>query len=228
MSRVLALVEGHTESAFVKEVLAPVLASGGVFLSATLLGKGGIRSYQAVRGDILAALKQDSSRFCTTMIDYYGLPKDWPGAPRTARREPRHPIESVEQAIADDIQRELGSSFDPKRFFPYLQKHEFEALLFSDPQVLAEIIDQAGNAAALQNIVNEAGAPEEIDDTPDGAPSKRLIRLSPGYQKVLSGARAATRIGIDRICECCPHFARWVSWLRGLATVDRGGTGLGV
>ena len=85
MSRVLALVEGQTEQAFVRDVLAPELGNRGVFISATLIGKpghkGGIRSYESVQRDILAALKQDIGRSCTTMFDYYGLQADWPGVP---------------------------------------------------------------------------------------------------------------------------------------------------
>ena len=92
MSRVVAIVEGYTEQAFCREVLAPALGAKGVSLEAQLVGKpghkGGVRSWESARRDILNALKQQPDRACTTMVDYYGLPGDWPGVRQAKRNRP--------------------------------------------------------------------------------------------------------------------------------------------
>jgi len=120
MSRVLVLAEGRTEQAFVVKVLAPELGTLGIHLSAVLIGKpghkGGIRSYQRVRKDILSALKQDPETFCTTMFDYYGLPQDWPGVAEAKSHPPRDAVSRIESAIVDDIHEQMGGPLHPPRF----------------------------------------------------------------------------------------------------------------
>jgi hypothetical protein len=91
MARLFIHVEGETEETFVNEALAPHLYRFGYQkISARLLGnsrnrgrRGGIRGWPSVREDILSHLKEDSTCFATTMVDYYALPKEgqkaWPG-----------------------------------------------------------------------------------------------------------------------------------------------------
>jgi hypothetical protein len=225
MSRVLALVEGQTEQAFVKQVLAPELSARGVFLTAALIGKpgrkGGIRPYEIVRGDILRLLKQDRQQFCTTMLDYYGLPAGWPGK-AGGRGSPSSLAEHIEQAMRDDVAAAMGEGFAPTRFIPYIQMHEFEALLFSDPGVLAGVLDVPGLAETLQGIIAQCGEPERIDDSPEGAPSKRISQHSRRYNKVVHGTIAAQRIGLTRMRDRCPHFAAWLGGLGHLGSAAPG------
>ena len=61
-----------------------------------------------------------------------------------------------------------------------------------------------------------AATPEEIDDSPDTAPSKRIQALIPGYRKPLSGTLAARAIGLPRIRSACPHFSDWLDRLENL------------
>jgi hypothetical protein len=220
MSRVLALVEGQTEQAFVKQLLAPELSARNVFVTAALIGKpghkGGIRPYEVLRGDILKVLKQDQRQFCTTMFDYYGLPAAWPGK-GDRPGSPSSLAESIEHAMRDDIACAMGEGFVPARFIPYIQMHEFEALLFSDPGALASVLDPSGLTAVLEKIVEQCGDPERIDDNPEGAPSKRIIQHSHRYSKVVHGTIAAQRMGLAKMRDRCPHFADWVTRLEALA-----------
>ena len=82
-ARVIALVEGPTEEKFVRELLAPELGPGGVSIVATTYGRpriqGGVPAWKKVERELGALLKQDVRRHVTTMFDYYGLPRDWPG-----------------------------------------------------------------------------------------------------------------------------------------------------
>jgi len=219
--RVLAFVEGQTEEKFVREIVSPLLASRNVFIIATTPGPrrahGGVPSWGRAKRELLRYLKEDTGRFVTTMFDYYGLPSDWPGKDG-ARREERiaTQAETIEQAIHTDVCAELGESFDEARFLPYIQMHEFEALLFSDTKVLAEAVPPPNLQAHFDAIVQECGEPEGIDDDPETAPSKRICRLVPGYQKIVHGNNAAKRIGLATMRERCPHFAQWVGILEQL------------
>ena len=58
------------------------------------------------------------------------------------------------------------------RFIPYIEMHEFEALLFSDADILAEKIGI--NVSQIREILEEYNSPEEINDDPAKAPAKRL------------------------------------------------------
>ena len=216
--RVLAFVEGQTEEKFAREVVRPSLASRNVYISATTPGRsrahGGVPSWARAKSELLRYLKEDAGRFVTTMFDYYGLPSNWPGKKEARRkRQTSTKAEAIEQAIHADLCSTLGESFDGARFLPYIQMHEFEALLFSETRVLAESVSHPGLQARLDEIIEECGEPERIDDDPKTAPSKRICALVPRYQKVLHGIIAAKRIGLPTMRERCPHFAQWFKTL---------------
>ena len=71
------------------------------------------------------------------------------------------------------------------RFIPYIEMHEFEALLFSDADILAE---KTGiNIVEIKKVIEAYDNPEEINEDPEKAPSKRLEKLKTGYRKVGHG-----------------------------------------
>jgi len=219
--RVLALVEGQTEETFIREIVSPLLATGDVVISATTPGhrraQGGVQHWGCTKKELLRYLKEDTGRFVTTMFDYYRLPSDWPGRDEAKRKKLiSTKAEEIERAIHADVCGELGGSFDGARFLPYIQMHEFEALLFSSTGVLAEAVPPPNLQARLDAIVQECGEPEGIDDDPETAPSKRICALVPGYQKVVHGINAAKRIGLPMMRERCPHFAQWLEKLEQL------------
>jgi len=94
--------------------------------------------------------------------------------------------------------------------------HEFEALLFSQPEKIAESFTQPTILSALWQIRNNFPTPEEINDDPATAPSTRLQNLYPRYSKPFFGSLIASRIGVDLMLLNCKHFATWVSFLRSL------------
>lgn len=218
MNRVIAVVEGQTEQGFVREVLAPYLAVHGVSLTARLVGKpghkGGVGAYQRARRDILLLLRQESDTVVTTMFDFYGMPNSWPGR-QTAKAAPAaEKAAIVENAIRHDILQELGTSTSERRFYPYVQMHEFESLLFCDPATTCAVLRSAKSALSVQAIRDSFSTPEEINDDPNTAPSRRLERLFRAYRKRLHGLIAAQRIGIEKMLDQCPHFSVWVEKLR--------------
>ncbi len=222
MARLIVLVEGSTEEGFVNQVLASHLYMRGYeVVSARRLGlghhRGGIIGWPSARRDILRHLRQDRTWLVTTMVDYYGLPageaQGWPGRADANRLAFPQKAVGVQEAIRAEIAAEMGSSFDESRFLPFVVMHEFEGLLFSDCNRFAEAIYQPALAAALQAIRDQFATPEEIDESPQSAPSKRVEALVPGYEKPLLGTLAALEIGLERIRAECPHFRAWLEAL---------------
>ena len=229
MARLLVHVEGETEEKFVNELLAPHLQDRGfASVRARLLGnarlrahRGGIRPWSTARDDIVRHLKDDRECVATTMVDYYGLPDRgrgaWPGRGNAAAGAAAGKAAAVEAALADDVAGGMGTGFDRRRFVPHVTMHEFEALLFSDCERFGAGIDRPDLGPRLQEIRDAFANPEEVDDSPVAAPSKRIERLIPGYRKPLLGTLAALKIGLSRMRRHCPHFAGWLARLEARA-----------
>lgn len=113
-------------------------------------------------------------------------------------------VESLEQALTDVI--------NDRRFIPYIQLHEFEALLFSTNNGFEHYF-MAQQANETQSIVTRYKNPEEINSTPQGAPSKRILSIHEDYDKVIEGNLIALEIGIKAILSKCPRFKEWVDLL---------------
>jgi hypothetical protein len=212
------LVEGQTEEAFVRDVLFGHFYERGIVLQPTLVVtkrvksgghfKGGVVSYHQVRGDVRRLLGDTSAVVVTTMLDYYGLPNDFPGKnDHLSKKGCYERVAYVERAFAKEI--------DHPRFRPHLMLHEFEALLFTDPASFESLFG-AGCAQKLGQIRDQFGSPEEIDEGPETAPSKRLRDVFPRYQKPQHGPQAAQIIGLAKMRAACAHFDAWLTLLEGI------------
>ena len=221
-TRLYITVEGHAERKFADDLLRPHLAAFEIDLRSRLvvtnrkLGKrGGILDYASLAGDLARRMREDrqpEARF-TTMIDLYALPAEFPGWPAAQQtRTPESRVAALEAAWKQQVA-------DP-RFFPHIQLHEFEALLFCDLSQLRARI--AGSDRAIANLQAEVAGldPEHIDEGKTTAPSKRIIRHIPLYDrlKVRVGATAAAAIGLPTLRARCPHFAAWLRTLEALGT----------
>ena len=107
----------------------------------------------------------------------------------------------------------MGGGFNNQRFIPYIIMHEFEALLFSDPYNFAKGIGQEELADRFQEIKDSFPSPEEINDSPQTAPSKRVVNIIPRYEKPLMGTLAILEIGLETIRQECHFFDTWLSLL---------------
>ena len=222
---VYVVVEGVGERAFVKQVIAPYLAQSNVWVHAPLVGKpghkGGVRSFEAVRGDLLSLLKQNRPKrpvYVSMMFDYYGMPHNWPGRSHAAEKAHDHKASTVERAVAVAIAEAMDEGFDPKRFIPYTQMHEFEALLLADPdKLLHEFPGQEQDVRRLVESIARK-APEEINDNQATSPSHRIVSCFPGYAKRKASAApsVAGKIGMEQLRCKCPHFSQWIGRLEEL------------
>lgn len=225
MTRLLIHVEGPTEETFVNEVLAPHLyGCGYTKVGARLVGnarqrdrRGGIRAWSAVRKDILHHLKEDSGCISTTMVDFYALPQSgdraWPGRAQAAQLGFSEKSTSVENALLADICSEMNVGLEQCRFVPYVMMHEFEGLLFSDAEKLGQGIGRPDLSPRFKAIRDQFATPEEINDSPQTAPSKRILDFFPGYEKPLMGTLAVLEIGLNAIRQECPLFRGWLERL---------------
>jgi hypothetical protein len=225
MTRVHVVVEGPSEWSFVNNVLAPALWERQVYLNPIVLGvpgrKGGNTNYARVQKDILRQLKQDPTAYCSTMLDLYGLGKGFPGTPLPPNLTNLDKVTHIEQKVKKDIIAQAPDLRPDIRFIPYLQLHEYEGLLFSDPAAFAQGINQSNLANQFQSIREGFPTPEDIDDSPTTAPSKRVLQLCPFYRKVLNGTQAALAVGIETMRRECPHFREWVERLEALGVEQR-------
>jgi Domain of unknown function (DUF4276) len=225
MARLLIHVEGETEETFVNEVLSPHLVSAGYEnVGARIVGnarlrerRGGIKAWNVVRQDIIRHLKEDPGCFATTMVDYYALPqigdKAWPGRAQASNLPPAQKALHVEAQLEADVRQAMGNEFYPIRFIPFVIMHEFEALLFSDCAAFSKGIGRPDLQKNFQAVRDNFPTPEDINDSPITAPSKRVEAIIPSYQKPFLGTLAALEIGLARIRQECPHFEAWLAKL---------------
>ncbi len=208
------LCEGTTEQGFVTQALAPHLQAFDVFPRAEPLARG--RSGTVPFRVLYEAIKRDVGRsrnhqYVTTMIDLYGL-SQFPGVEKS-------PGESTLERVAR-IEAGMSQALPNNRFVPYIQVHEFEALVFVDLDELPSQFpdgEAEGAAARLRQQVG-ATAPEDINDGNLTAPSKRLIGEVPAYKylKSIAGPAIAASIGIAKLRAACPHLDAWIARLEGL------------
>jgi hypothetical protein len=222
MRRVLILVEGLTEERFVKDVLQSHLWRVGVHPEPKIATtkrvkrgrdfKGGITDFQKVDKDLRRLLGDTGASLVTTLIDYYGLPEDFPGKQTLTGGNPVERARHLERAWEAHYAAGL-------RFRAFFMVHEFEALLFADPSVLAATMNEPLRVRPLQAIRNSFPTPEDIDDNPATTPSARVSDLFPAYRKGLHGPLVTSRIGLDILRHECPHFHEWVDALETLGQV---------
>ncbi|MEE4355322.1 MAG: DUF4276 family protein, partial [Desulfococcaceae bacterium] len=160
-------------------------------------------------------LKQRADTFVTLFVDYYGIRNDWPGLDDAKKQTtPFRKANSINTATKMQVNHLFSSYNSEKRFIPYIAMHEFEAMLFSRPEILADQLQVP--PAKIKKILRECGEPENIDDNPHSAPSKRLENLSARFKKITTGIAIAEAAGLIKIRKQCPVFNHWLTEIEGL------------
>ena len=209
MKYVYIYCEGQTEESFVNDVLYPYFSRMDIYVTPiihktkrtpTKAFKGGVSKYAPIK-DELIKLCQDSNCIVTTMFDYYAMPED------TAFID--HQDIDIYKRI-DFIENAINEDIGYKNLLFNLVLHEFEALLFSEPQAFEHIASDRV-VRQLQAIRNSAETPEHINNSAETAPSKRIQNVVNGYSKVRQGIIVAKYIGIDKMMSECKHFSAWIN-----------------
>ncbi len=217
MKRIVIVCEGPTEQEFVRDVLQPYFLPKEIYIQSPLIKKsgGGIVPWNILKAQITSHLKEGES-FVTTFIDYYGIPDrfnypQWQNSKAIVDKSKR--IDFLEQAMMDGFDDNLK-----KRFIPYIQLHEFEGLLFNNLVSFESTFEsnEFNNKTDLEKILNNFPNPELINEHPDTAPSKRLMKLIKGYNKIVYGAILAENIGMHNLLQKSPRFNEWINKLENI------------
>lgn len=143
----------------------------------------------------------------TSLVDFYGF-----------RDKGGRTVQELETHLRDKVGNRISASWNETKVFPYVQRHEFEGLLFADVEAFGGLIDVPDESvAALRTVRVRFPTPEDINDDPDTAPSKRIVGAIPRYQKAVHGPQVAMAMGLAAIRAECPRFNEWVSRLESLS-----------
>ena len=213
MKRLYIVVEGQTEQEFVNTLLRPWFNSYGILNVTPVLiktskhGRGGHVNAEHLKNTVNGLLRETNDRnlLVTTFVDFFRIPDNMPGYDSAMQF-----ANSADQVAA--LEQELANVIHDWRFVPYIQRHEFEALVFSSNAGFEKYCseEQSNKTAA---IVDAFQNPEDINSSPETAPSKRLKELIPTYDKVILGNLLALEIGIESIMARCPRFSAWLKLL---------------
>jgi hypothetical protein len=212
MPRLIFIVEGDSEQRFINEHLVSYLALKypGVPMHAQKITtnrkknvKGGNVNYELLKNEIKRTFAQGGVMI-TTFLDFFRLPTDYPGYTQDVKQ-----IDQIEDAIRTDC----NSIIPPTSFLPYIQKHEFETLMFANAAGFSSVVDTA-ELNEILNVLKQFSTPEDINGSPETAPSKRLLSIFK-YKKVADSALVLKDVDIDLLRRRCPRFNEWVARLEG-------------
>jgi hypothetical protein len=216
IKRIHVLVEGQTEETFSNGILAARLARYDIYLHATRVTtrrrggqrvyRGGVTQYGKIRKDLHNLCRDSDVVAITTMLDFYGYPEDAPGRATLPEGDCYSQVHHLEEQMSMDIQ--------DYRLIPNLLLHEFEALLFSSPEIFLYCFSDKEKVKKLIEVRDAYGTPEKINR--NMPPSIQIKEIYHEYEKVLHGNLLALEIGLDAMRGCCPHFNEWLIKLEGL------------
>jgi len=210
MRGVYIICEGHTEKEFVNSVLRPYFNNYQIYdvrpilMSTGKSQKGGDIKFDRLKLNIETLLKHNNDIIVSTLIDFYKLKSDFP------KYELALKINNKIKRV-DFLENSLAEVINNHRFNPYIQLHEFEALVFSSIGGFASI--GTVNFKLLNKTFNSYPNPEDINENPLTSPSNRLKEIIQGYDKINHGIMIIRETGIKTIINKCPRFSKWVETL---------------
>lgn len=210
MKRIYVYCEGQTEEAFVKRLLYPYFIAKDIYVIPIIcrtkegpqgIHKGGIVNYNKVVKEVKRYCTQHPNETVTSFIDYYGL-----------NNLPQIVVSSNKYNLIENLESNFSNDVGCTNFIPYISLHEFESLLFSDPEQFNYL--SANAVIKFNEILAEfENNPEFVNNGKDTAPSKRILKEISNYGKILDGNRIAEHISLEGIRTRCCHFSRWIEKL---------------
>lgn len=205
-------VEGYSEQKFCNGLLRDYvyqrtqndIYATPVLTNSKLRTRGGNVNWAKLKFQIETKLKQNPAQIQTMMFDLYALDSSFPGY--------NNALKGLEKAA--QIEQAIAKELNTPNFIPYIQVHEFETLLFSNPQIMNQKLRlNSGKDLDFEAELVGLNNPEELNDGQATAPSKRILKQYRGYEKVDDGFLLAQEIGIEQMRQSCPHFNEWVTKL---------------
>jgi hypothetical protein len=217
MKRLVFIVEGETEEAFVNTIIQPYLQQNGFYNPVQCFKvkhtQGGMHKYSYVHKDVLNTIYEHNV-IVTTMFDLYALPHSFPGF-----EEAQNIKDHMERTLFLEAKMKESLERDQKRVFnnyiPYIQLHEFEALVFSSTDGFKALFENDEmNYKGICEVIDTFSNPEDINESPETSPSKRMQKLIKGYNKVAHGISLIKCTGIEVVLDRCPHFREWIEKIK--------------
>lgn len=214
MKNLFIICEGPTEQEFCEAVLKDYLSNVELRTPLIKHSGGGVVPWPTLLNQIIHHLNENDA-YVSTFIDYYGIKDDfrypsWEEGKKIVNKEDR--MIFLEQAMKNQISENVRY-----RYIPHLQLHEFETLLFCDINVFRNWFEasELSHLNDLQDaLIKFNYRPEEINNSTKTAPSKRILKAIPSYDKVIAGNCLAMDIRLEKMLEMCPHFRKWIDELK--------------
>jgi hypothetical protein len=212
MIRVAISVEGQTEDEFCKQVLAPYFRNFNIELVSIIITtkrkkcgtkhKGGCINLDRIQNELTKILPNFD--YVTTFYDLYGF-------------------DIEDSYTAEELENKISKLFtNSRKLIPYIQKYEFETLLFSEPSYYEDYFSDCNAKTEIEDIINSCGGVENINNSRETAPSKRIDKFfdkyNEQYDKVFHGASIADDIGLNVILEKCTRFKNWINTIVNLTS----------
>ncbi|NUO01443.1 MAG: DUF4276 family protein [Saprospiraceae bacterium] len=183
--------------------------------------RGGLDKVDHLIKDIklwLLESQDQSDCWVTTMVDLYAFPylqkPEWVNG-FEGQPDGLHKVLFLEARLLNEFP-------EFPRFIPYVQLHEYEALLLTDTSRIHDAFADHYPANSLELLNGDIRnlAPEDVNQGQHSAPSKRIIKYYPEYEdnKPVWGSLIAQEIGIEPMRRACPHFDAWISRLEALGS----------
>jgi hypothetical protein len=223
MKKLFIVVEGETEERFIRKVLYNDFITQNIHIEAQqwLTNKklgisGGGSSFDLIENHLrrlMSRYQKDKNVFISVMVDLYAFPK---GGNSVYGDDVNKQQSGKNKVLL--LQHKMNERMNYQNFIPYVQLYEYETLLLSKPDALRYFF--TAKEIEIENLKAEIIGlqPEDIYESPQGAPSKRIIKHLPKYgkQKTTAGVLTAEKIGLPFLRANCHHFNDWITKLENI------------
>ena len=108
----------------------------------------------------------------------------------------------------------MADAIGNARFVPHVVLHEFETWVIAAAMGAGSVLGDVSVAKALQAEADSVGGDVELlNDSRQTAPSKRVLRRWPDYDKVTDGIEVIREAGLGAVMDRCPGLKVWVEQL---------------
>lgn len=205
-------LEGQSEEEFCKNILIPYFKNRNIYLKYAIVStkrkyngtklRGGITDYDKFTKDIKNVLNNESYDLITTFIDFYGFLKIAPFKDEINESDCYKRVTKTENLLSETIAN--------ARFLPYMNLHEYEIIYYIDETITKGVLNSNFDRMKYRKVIQDYPNIEEINENPNNAPSKRLEKICPSYDKVFHSALISQSLQMGSILKKCQHFKRWI------------------
>jgi len=169
--------------------------------------KGGGMVWKHYENDIRRLLRSTHLHRVSILVDFYAYPRNAPGMNCCDR--PHQPRKCTDLRIAA-----MADAIGDPRFVPHVVLHEFETWVIAAALGTSQVLGDGSVARRLQAEARSVDDDVELlNDSRQTAPSKRVLKCWPDYDKVIDGIEVIREGGLAAVMERCPGLSGWVDQL---------------